>query len=58
MGIADPKRASSWICHGGTERPEEDLAEEEDNTRSGRAGQILDGLKDRLEGLGMGFTIG
>ncbi|KAF2438089.1 tannase-domain-containing protein [Karstenula rhodostoma CBS 690.94] len=58
MGIADPKRASSWSCHGGTERPEEDVAEDEDNIRSGRAGQILDGLKDRLEGLGMGFTIG
>ncbi|KAK7181988.1 hypothetical protein DPSP01_006219 [Paraphaeosphaeria sporulosa] len=58
MGIADPKRASSWTCHGGTERPEDDLAEEEDNSDSGRAGQILDGLKDRLEGLGMGITIG
>ncbi|KAF9729929.1 tannase and feruloyl esterase [Paraphaeosphaeria minitans] len=57
MGIADPKRASSWTCHGATERPEDDWAEE-DNSRSSRAGQILDELKDRLEGLGMGFTIG
>lgn len=57
MGIADPKRASSWSCHGGTERLEEGFPEE-DNIRPGRAAQILDGLKDRLEGLGMGITIG
>jgi pimeloyl-ACP methyl ester carboxylesterase len=58
IGIADPTRASSWSCHGGTERPEEDLAEEEDIVGLGRAGQILDGLRDRLGSLGMGLTIG
>lgn len=59
MGIADPMRASSWTCHGGTERFEEISAEGEyDNAGLGRTGQILDGLKDRFEGLGMGITIG
>ncbi|KAJ4349676.1 uncharacterized protein N0V89_008293 [Didymosphaeria variabile] len=58
MGIGDPKRASSWSCQGGTERPEEGLAKDGDSDQSGRAGQILDGLKDRLEGLGLGLTIG
>lgn len=58
MGIGDAKRASSWSCHGSTERPEQDSTGAEDITKSGRAGQILGGLKDRLEGLGLGLTIG
>jgi hypothetical protein len=48
MAVGDPNRASSWSCVGGTERPE----------KVDRAGQILGGLQDRLEGLGLGLTIG
>ncbi|KAJ4299038.1 hypothetical protein N0V90_004282 [Kalmusia sp. IMI 367209] len=58
LGIGDAKRWSSWSCVGGTERPEEGLSQEEEKLETGRAGQILEGLKDRLEGLGLGLTIG
>jgi hypothetical protein len=56
MGIGDATRASSWSCVGGTERPEAEFASAEE--ASGRAGEILDGLKDKLEGLGLGLRIG
>lgn len=61
MGIGDAKRASSWSCHGGTERPVEDETPQivpGEDEQGGRAAEILGGLKDRLEGLGMGLTIG
>jgi hypothetical protein len=53
MGIGDAKRASSWSCVGGTERTEMEAEQ-----AYGRAEEILDGLKDRLEGLGLGLSIG
>ncbi|KAF1976961.1 tannase-domain-containing protein [Bimuria novae-zelandiae CBS 107.79] len=60
MGAGDAKRASSWSCHGGTERSveNEDHAAPEEDYESDRAAQLLGGLKDRIEGLGMGLTIG
>ncbi|KAF2870024.1 tannase and feruloyl esterase-domain-containing protein [Massariosphaeria phaeospora] len=54
MGVADPKRASSWSCVGGTERPEEEFQEAEPE----RAQEILGGLTDLFEGLGLGWSIG
>lgn len=54
MGVGDGNRASSWSCVGGTERPET-LSQDQ---ASERAGQILGGLADRLEGLGLGLSIG
>jgi hypothetical protein len=56
MGISDYKRASSWTCVGGTERSEVEF--EQDEIAYGRAGIILGGLKDKLEGLGLGLRIG
>jgi hypothetical protein len=69
MGIGDIKRASTWTCVGGTER----LASEhildgefdygtmrehfEPDQAPDRAQKILGGLKDRLEGLGMGLRV-
>ncbi|KAH3944979.1 carboxylic ester hydrolase [Parastagonospora nodorum] len=84
IGIGDTKRASTWTCVGGTERPStaEQVVESEfdygsmhqapltgggrkkepgshDNDKpdkkSGRAEEILGGLKDRIEGLGLGL---
>jgi hypothetical protein len=82
MGIGDIKRASTWTCVGGTERPR--VAEQVIETEfeygsmqqppkvagkkttklrgkagrgSDRAEQILGGLKDRIEGLGMGLRV-
>jgi pimeloyl-ACP methyl ester carboxylesterase len=52
MAVGDPNRASSWSCMGGTERLENIVL------GSDRTGQILGGLQDRLEGLGLGLTIG
>ncbi|KZM27446.1 uncharacterized protein EKO05_0010712 [Ascochyta rabiei] len=54
LGIGDANRASSWSCVGGTERPEAVLQDQ----ASERTGQILGGLADRLEGLGLGLSIG
>ncbi|KAH7397388.1 tannase and feruloyl esterase-domain-containing protein [Pyrenochaeta sp. MPI-SDFR-AT-0127] len=54
MGIGDAKRASSWSCVGGPERP--GTANSPDHT--GRAQQILGGLMDRLGNLGLGLSIG
>lgn len=73
MGIGNAKRASSWSCVGGTERdasimsqdntqyaamgsPQQNAQKKLDRN-SGRAGQILEGLKGRLEGLGMGLRV-
>ncbi|KAF2635595.1 tannase-domain-containing protein [Massarina eburnea CBS 473.64] len=69
MGLGDAKRGSSWSCVGGTERPEVEFESAgigsgsqvplaEQKKKSDRTGDILGGLKDRLEGLGMGLTIG
>jgi hypothetical protein len=59
MGIGDANRASSWDCVGGTERATTGQGDSSDATgSSGRAGQILGGLKEKLKGLGMGLTIG
>jgi hypothetical protein len=58
MAIGDANRASSWSCVGGTEvefEAEEMLLRKQDGDR---AGQILGGLQSRLEGLGLGLTIG
>lgn len=76
IGVGDPKRASTWTCIGGTERPStaEQVVESEfdygsmhqaplvggdhknkPERESGRAGEILGGLKDRIEGLGLGL---
>lgn len=82
MGIGDIKRASTWTCVGGTERPPAaeqvvgsdfnygimqqppEIAgrnnlklQEKTGSRSDRAEQILGGLKDRIEGLGMGLRV-
>ncbi|KAJ4992398.1 feruloyl esterase b [Stagonosporopsis vannaccii] len=54
MGLGDAKRASSWSCVGGTERPEILLQ----NQASERVDRILGGLADRLGGLGLGLSIG
>ena len=51
MGFGDWRRASSWSCVGG----EEEIEEQPD---SGKAGEFLGGLKDRLQGLGMHLNIG
>lgn len=56
VGISDPKRASSWDCVGGTERPEVEYESAEN--AYGRAEEILGGLKDKLQGLGLGLSIG
>jgi hypothetical protein len=63
MAIGDANRASSWSCVGGTERSGQEAEseiEEEVLRKQGndRTGQILGGLQDRLEGLGLGLTIG
>jgi hypothetical protein len=63
MATGDSNRASSWSCVGGTERPEQELEpeiEEEVYRKQGsdRTGQILGGLQNRLESLGLGLTIG
>jgi len=75
LGIGDPKRASSWTCHGGTERPAAAKIDPEpwlqpqygemqqphhSKQESGgqgldRSAQILGGLKNRIEGLGLGL---
>ncbi|KAF1850268.1 tannase and feruloyl esterase [Cucurbitaria berberidis CBS 394.84] len=54
MGISDAKRASSWSCVGETTRP----PTANNPVDGGRAQQILGGLMDRLEGLGLGLSIG
>lgn len=54
MGLGYAKRASSWSCVGATERPEVLLQ----NQASERVDRILGGLADRLEGLGLGLSIG
>jgi hypothetical protein len=54
MGLGDVKRASSWSCVGGTERPETVLQDQ----ASERIGNLLGGLADRFEGLGLGLSIG
>lgn len=54
MGTSDAKRASSWDCVGGTVRP----SAESNSGDAGRPQQILRGLVDRLEGLGLGLSIG
>lgn len=54
MGVGDGNRASSWSCVGGTERHEELLQDQ----ASERTGRILGDLADRLEGLGLGLSIG
>ncbi|KAF3037064.1 hypothetical protein E8E12_002458 [Didymella heteroderae] len=54
MGLGDSKRASSWSCLGGTEKPEvlpQDQA-------SDRVGSLLGDLADRFEGLGLGLSVG
>ena len=56
MGIGDAKRASSWSCVGSTERPEVEF--ETAGNADDRPGQILGGLKDKLQGLGLGLKIG
>lgn len=75
LGIGDPKRASSWTCQDGTERPAAanvepepwaqleygEMQQSRDGKKAagqqgpGRTGQILGGLKDRIEGLGLGL---
>lgn len=71
MGIGDAKRASSWSCVGGTEPIEVEFestgefqnrvaqpGSRQERMRNGvpdRAREILGGLKDRLEGLGIGL---
>jgi hypothetical protein len=69
MGIGDIKRASTWTCVGGTERPASERILDSDfdygamgkptesNQAPDRAQEILGGLKDRLEGLGMGLHV-
>jgi hypothetical protein len=84
MDIGDIKRASTWTCVGGTDKPStaEQVFEREFDygsmqqapqidgnfeaglksrdtagSKSGRAKQILGGLKDRIEGLGMGVRV-
>ncbi|KAI8931793.1 hypothetical protein NX059_011430 [Plenodomus lindquistii] len=54
MGIGSAKRASSWSCVGGTERP----STAEDEPRSGHAQRIMNDIVSRFEGLDMGLTIG
>lgn len=54
MGLGDAKRASSWSCVGGTERPEALLQQQ----ASERVDRILGGLADRFDGLGLGLSIG
>ncbi|KAL6709848.1 hypothetical protein ACN47E_000633 [Coniothyrium glycines] len=54
MGISDPKRASSWSCEGGVER----VAEEQSMLGGSRAQHIIGVLADRLDGLGLGLSIG
>ncbi|KAJ4377763.1 hypothetical protein N0V83_000593 [Neocucurbitaria cava] len=54
MGISDAKRASSWTCVGGTTRP----SAANDPVDESRAQEILGGLMGRLEGLGLGLSIG
>jgi hypothetical protein len=53
MSTGDANRASSWSCVGGTDRPETILSDQ----ASERTGQILGGLADRLNGLGLGLSI-
>jgi hypothetical protein len=69
MGIGDIKRASTWTCVGGTERTASEHILEgefdygamkehsEPDQAPDRAQKILGGLKDRLEGLGMGLRV-
>ncbi|KAF3049011.1 hypothetical protein E8E11_003425 [Didymella keratinophila] len=54
MGLGDAKRASSWSCVGGTERPEAVLQDQ----ASERIGNLLGSLADRFEGLGLGLSVG
>jgi hypothetical protein len=54
MGLGDAKRASSWSCVGGTERPEIVLQDQAGE----RIGNLLGGLAGRFEGLGLGLSIG
>ncbi|KAF2998436.1 hypothetical protein E8E13_000214 [Curvularia kusanoi] len=54
MGVGDAKRASSWSCVEGTERPETVLEDQ----ASERVGRILGNLADRFGGLGLGLNIG
>lgn len=54
MGLGDAKRASSWSCVGGTERPETVLQDQ----ASERIGSLLGGLADRFESLELGLNIG
>jgi hypothetical protein len=49
LGIGSPKRASSWGCVG-VDDSEEDFADQSD-------GGLLDGLKQRILGLGMGLKV-
>lgn len=62
MGVGDAKRASSWACFGGTEHSSSSFEEDEEGPAKeqgeGRAAQILGGLKDRFEALGMQLAIG
>ena len=54
MGIGDAKRASSWTCVGETTRPSTANKPVDES----RAQQILGGIVGRLEGLGLGLSIG
>ncbi|KAF2848709.1 tannase-domain-containing protein [Plenodomus tracheiphilus IPT5] len=54
MGIGNAKRASSWSCVGGTERP----SMVDDGSNSGHAQKIINDIADRFGGLGLGLSIG
>ena len=54
MGLGDAKRASSWTCVDGTERPESLLHDQ----ASEQVGRIMGNLADRFERLGLGLSIG
>ena len=78
LGFGDAKRASTWTCTGGTERPTRASSEGEpwisteykgmqqpqrgheenrETPGSKRVGEILGGLKDRVEGMGLGLRV-
>lgn len=54
MGIGSAKRASSWSCVGGTDRS----ATAEDAHEFSPAQQVMSDMADRLQGLGLGLSIG
>ncbi|KAH9879629.1 hypothetical protein IAQ61_001448 [Plenodomus lingam] len=54
MGVGSWRRASSWSCVGGTERP----SPAEERIGSGHAQKVMEDIVGRLKGLGMGLSIG